>query len=331
MRAAPEEEKKKKKKARWREQKGRTVVVGQIGFERSGEEVRAWLGAEVEAVRMVADAATRAKERQHAGVAYAVCADGEAAARVASRVEGAEFGGRRLTARLLGEESDESGRRAETSLLSATAVAALAERLDLALEADAIEALRSKPHSLVSSALRQTAKAAEAGKAREPSAYALGVVRRLERETRDDARLPRDDRAAARRLSPRDVDHLVATAVSRSNGGFKPTDVDRRARDFLRDFDATQAAHALSLVADCVSTNAKRRGRLLPKKRDLLHKVASPSAFLMGILRDIKRAGRDPPTRPRKHPSDPASAPPPKKRRRNGPSPPRRRVKPRPT
>ena len=104
--------------------------------------------------------------RKHAGLAYVVCGDPEAAARLAARVDGSEFGGRRLGAALLGSDSDDLGRltvkkKKRPNKLSANSVAALAEREALTLDSPAIEALRSKPHALVSKALAEAAKSSE--------------------------------------------------------------------------------------------------------------------------------------------------------------------------
>lgn len=284
-----------RKKKRWRDQKASTVLVKQLDFQTSARDLRKWLGEDetVTDIRLVKDAATRAKtvQRKHAGLAYVVCVDADAAKRVVARVDGAELGGRRLGACLLDdvESADDSGRvdtSKKTKLLAVNAVTALAKRHGLALDSAAVEALRSSPHAIVSRALADTAKAPAANN---QSAYLLGVLKRLKRESHDapSEDPPRLDERP-KLLSVEDVDRVVDAAVSRANGGFARADIDKRARDYLGGFSEKDATHALSLVADLVSSRAKVNGRLVPKKKHLQEKVASPSAFLMGILRDMR-------------------------------------------
>lgn len=321
--------KKHKKKARWRDQKTRTVLVKQLGFETGAPELRRWLGAaDVAEVRLVKDRAASFEEnnkKKHKGLAYAVCVDEAAAQRVLHKAEGGQLGGRRLSACLLGDDdADDLGRVArqkkKSELLAANAVAALAARQGLELDSKAIQAMRSSPHAIVSRALADAGKAKESAK--NPSAYALGVLKRLKREPQAEEATPKA-RPEDRKLAAVDVDRLVDAAVARANGGFGAADVDGRARDYLRDFDEADARTALATVADCVSTKTKRNGRVRAKKQHLMNNVASPSAFLMGILRDLKKS-RGELSKKKRKPSGPAPAPDSTKTR----SPPFKRKKP---
>lgn len=287
---AKESMKTKKKKARWRDQKGRTVLVQDLDFQIGASELQQLLGKEVVEVRLVKDSATRLKLRQHSGLAYVVCVDLEAAKRVLEQVDGYKLGFRTLRACLLCDvDTDDAGRveRTPRELLATNAVTALAKRHGLKLDASAIERMRLSPYALLSKALACTAQASEP---QNVSAYALGVLRRMKREeSLDESKLSNINvvRHGNYALSSAQVDQLVGAAVSRANGGFKGCDIDSRARNFLREFDEAHARIALDRVAECVSNNVKRNGKIIPKKEESRNLVASPSAFLMGILRDL--------------------------------------------
>lgn len=241
-----------KTKLRWREQKGRTVCLEQVPYDVDGEALKAQF--DVQAVRLVHDSATRQKssQRKHAGLAYLVCRDAERAAKL---VGTHQVGGRTVIASLLSDHDDQG--RLKKDLKDK------ARESGLRLDAKVLKELGKTSQSVADRVIKDTAKA----KTKNPSAFASGVLKR----TRDEEGQPRPNKTKIKRLLDEpQVDKLVAAALKRSHGRIAKADLDSRVKDYLREFPKDQAAQALSLLAD-------NRAKALK----------SPSAFLMGILRDM--------------------------------------------
>lgn len=189
----------------------------------------------------------KGKER-HAGLAYVVVEDAE---KFVKRCDGKELEGRALRAAIL-KARDEKGRRVKHEKIG-QAAQDLVKRSGLQLDERAVAALAKTSHPVASIVLKDVAKKP----VRNVSAYAVGVLKRLRSEGVDETSRPQKSKKP-KLLSQSDVDRLV------------PGDIDQRARDYLAEFsldDARTAVHRLK------SASTKKQ--------------ASPSAFLMGILRDL--------------------------------------------
>ena len=279
---------KKKKKARWRNQKKATLVVTQLAYDAGAEELAAHLAVDGRrpTIRLVADGASSEDAgRKHAGLACAVFEAESDADACRAAADGSVLLGHRLRVAPLADGHDDAGRlkakkasKAEAPNTEARdAIEALAKKHGLAdaLDGEVKAALGRAPFSVAKKVCRDVQKKRELPGAEamaNPSAYALGVLKRAARE---------DDGGAPRLLEPDHVDHLVAAAIEAHASVLARADVDGRCRAYMTEFSEDDVRRALDDVAKKVAADRSRK-QAAPA-------IKSVSAFLMGILRDVKR------------------------------------------
>ncbi|KAJ1448704.1 hypothetical protein M885DRAFT_590778 [Pelagophyceae sp. CCMP2097] len=296
----------KKKKMRWRNQKVSTVVLHQLAYTATAAALKqhlVGLGLAPGEVRLVSDAATReapadarpdAARRVHAGLAYVVFESAEAAASAIVAIHGTLLLERKVVASLL-EGDDESGRfhKGEgRNLVDAGFVVSHLAKHGLpedTLDAGVVGKLRACPRALVASVIRDVAKKIYEDAPENANAYALGV---LKRTLKEEVFLEDSDKL---QLGAGVVDRLVDQALGKAPQGlFAKADVDARAKSYMREFSQKDVEQALDDVTKRLVTEQRRiaeEQKRAPKKRSAAKKasVSSVSAFLMGVLRDIKK------------------------------------------